>query len=261
MKAVKILGIILLVLAIGFGLTLWYGLRNIDTLVQTAVERFGSDVTNTAVELQSVDIQLQEGRAQLSDLTIANPEGYSSEYAFALDDIIVQIDRRSLGTGAEDVIVIEEITVDGASIIAELQGLQNSNLQELAKNVQRKIPAEQDTAPPEPPSEYVGPNLRVMTFQFSNASIQVISDQFGERTLDMPTVTAADLGGANGLPPRDLASALLEQVLAQAIATVKKEVGDTAKQEVRSRVQERIQENLSEEEQEKVRGLRDILNR
>jgi hypothetical protein len=263
MKAVKVIGVIVLVIVLAFAGLLWYGYANIDTLLQTAVERFGSDVTETEVSLQEVQVDLQTGRFQFDNLTIANPPGYTTDHAFALDRIVAQVDPDSLGTGPEDIVVLDEITVEGARIIAELKNLRESNLQELARNIQDSLPeaAEPPAAEPPPKPEYTGPNFRVREFQFSNADITLVSEQLGERKVDMPTVRASDIGGAQGLPPRELAAALLRQVLDQAINAVRSEVEDAAEREVRSRVEERARERLSEEEQQRLQNLRDFLNR
>lgn len=263
MKALKVIGIVALVLVIAFAGLIWYGYRNLDNILHTAVERFGSEVTGTEVSLQDVNVDLQGGRVQFDDLVIANPPEYTTDYAFALKSIAVQVKSESLGTGPDSVVVIEEVLIDGASVIAELRGLRESNLQQLAQNVQDSLPAEKEPAPaePQPPAEYTGPNFRVRQFLFSNADIALVSPQFGERTLAMPSVRATDVGGEAGLPPRELAAALLKQVLDQATAAVRREVEGAAKAEVRSRTEEELRERLSEEEQEKLQNLRDFLNR
>jgi hypothetical protein len=256
MRAVKIISVILLVVAIGIAGLVFYTVRNLDQLVQAAVERFGSDVTQTEVTVEGVDIHLREGRARLSNLVVANPAGYTSDYAFSLDTIAVEIVPTSLGTGQDDVVVIEEISIDGASIIAETQGLRDSNLQELAANIRSNLPAGsgEQQAQPETPADYTGPNFRVQRFTFSNADIALVSEQFGDRTLDMPTVTATDLGGERGLPPSELTAALLDQVLAQATEAVRDELERAAKSEL----QKRVEENLKEDQ---LQNLRDLLNR
>jgi hypothetical protein len=263
MKAVKVIGVIVLVLVIGVAGLLWYGYSNIDNILHTAVERFGSDVTDTKVSLQDTSVDLQGGRVQFNDLVIANPTGYTTDYAFALGTIAVQVVPHTVGTGPNDVVVIDEITIDGASIIAELKGLRESNLQQLYDNIQDSLPAAEEppAAEPEPPTVYTGPNFRVRQFQFSNADIALVSEQFGERTLNMPTVSASDVGGESGLPPRELTAALMRQVLEQAIAAVRDEVEEAAEAEVRSRVEEEVRERLGPQEQERLQNLGDFLNR
>lgn len=259
MKAIKIIAVVILVVVAGIGGLVFYGLSNLDSLVKTAVERFGSEAVGTQVTLNSVDIDLQSGRADLGGFTIANPEGYSTDYAFALDNIVVQLDPASVA--GREVIVIREIIVDGASVIAELRSLRESNLRELADNIQGNLPDKKPVTEPEPSSEYTGPNLRVERFRFTNADISLVSDQFENRTLEMPAVTANDLGGEDGLPPKELAAALMDQVIQQAIAAVRNEIEGAARREIRSELQERTEESLNEEQRERLQDLRDRLNR
>lgn len=262
MKAVKIVGVILLVALLVVGGLFFYGLRNLDSIIETAVERFGSDATQTEVAVGGVQVDLQKGRLQLADLTVANPPGYNTDYALALGGVAVQVDPSSISSREDAVVVIDEISVDGAHIVAELQGLEKSNLQELAKNVQSRLPAEQGRKPePETEAEYSGPNFRVRAFRFADADIDLVSDQFGDRTIKMPAVTASDLGGTAGLPPAELSAALLQQVLDQAVAAVRKEVEGAAKREVRSKLKEKAREKLDEEDQQKLKDLRGLLNR
>ncbi|MCW8195398.1 hypothetical protein F6455_11420 [Proteobacteria bacterium 005FR1] len=263
MKAVKVIGFIFFLLVVAVAVTLYYAYRNVDTLLHDAVENYGSDVTETQVALEAVDVDFQAGRIQLSELVIANPPDYTTDYAFALDGIAVQIDTESLGAQMESLVVLDEITVDGARIIAELKNLRESNLQQLAENIQNNLPepGEPVEANPEGSSEYVGPNFRVREFAFTNAQITVVSEQFGDRTIDMPAVQATDIGGELGVPPRELGAALMKQVLDQAVVAVREEVEDAAKQKVRSRVEEEVQEKLNPQEQEQLQNLRDFLNR
>lgn len=262
MKALKVIGVILIIAVIAIAGLFFYGISNLDSLIQTAVERFGSDATQTEVTLEGVEVELQNGRVQLSDLTIANPPGYSTDYAFALGRIAVQVDPSTLSASRDAVVVVDEITVDGASIIAELRGLQNSNLQELAGNVQSSLPEKGEEQPqPQADSVYTGPNFRVSRFEFSNAEIALVSQEFGDRTIEMPAVTANNLGGESGLPPEELAAALMNQVLDQAVTAVRNEVEGAAKRKVRSELKEKAEESLSEKEQGQLKELRDFLRR
>jgi hypothetical protein len=264
MKALKIIGFIFLLLVVAVAVTFYYAYRNVDTLLHDAVENYGSDVTDTQVALEAVDVDFQAGRVALSDLVITNPPGYTTDYAFALDGIAVQIDTQSLGAELESLVILDEISVDGAKIIAELKSLRENNLQQLAENIQNSLPQQDEPAPAESPegrSEYVGPNFRVREFAFTNARITLVSEQFGDRTIDMPAVRATDVGGEMGLPPRELGAALMQQVLDQAVSAVREEVEDAAEREVRSRVEEEVQERLNPQEQEQLQNLRDFLNR
>ena len=70
-----ILGLFLVILiAIAGGL--YYVLSNLDALVEAAIEKHGSEATQTAVLVDSVKIDLASGAGGISGLTIANPKGF-----------------------------------------------------------------------------------------------------------------------------------------------------------------------------------------
>ena len=48
-------------------------LTSLDAIVERAIERYGSEITGTAVRVSSVDISLTSGRGTVRGLTVANP--------------------------------------------------------------------------------------------------------------------------------------------------------------------------------------------
>jgi hypothetical protein len=108
--------VVLAAVAIAVAVALRYGLGRLDGEVASIVERYGSAVTGTDVEVGNVDLALTAGRADLAGITIANPAGYETDYAVRVGHASVAIDVGSL---AGDVPVIDELTLDGALINAE----------------------------------------------------------------------------------------------------------------------------------------------
>jgi hypothetical protein len=255
-KVVKILGVLVLLVVVGVGGLVFYGLQNIDSFIKHAVEKYGSEAVGTQVSLNEVKVDLGQGRIELLGLEVANPPGYNTPYAFALNQIAVQVQPGSL-TGSP--IIVDEITIDNPSINAEERNLTQTNLSELAANVNSKSG---DSAPAEPSAEAAElPNIAVSAFNFSRANISLVSEQYGDRTIEMPSFTAKNLGGSTGLPPEQLAVALLDEVLDQATAAVKRATGDAAKSEVRDRAKEAIDEKLSDEDKKKLEDVKSLFNR
>ena len=116
MKVFKWLMAGVLIIALLVGVVVFVGLKNLDALVEAAVEQAGTQVTGSAVELDAATIQLAEGRAELKGFSIANPRGFSEAQLLDIDNIAVDIDPKSV-TG--DVLVIDEIAVSGMAILAE----------------------------------------------------------------------------------------------------------------------------------------------
>ncbi|HUQ52465.1 MAG TPA: hypothetical protein VM692_09605, partial [Gammaproteobacteria bacterium] len=115
MRSAIVLGVLAAV-AIAVAAAMHYGAGRLDGAVASTVERYGAEITGTDVDVGAVDLALTDGRADLDGITIANPQGYETDYAVRIGHASVSIDVGSL-TG--DVPVIDELTLDGALINAE----------------------------------------------------------------------------------------------------------------------------------------------
>ncbi len=133
----KFLFFLLLLIAIAGGVV-YYALTNLSGIIESSIENFGSQATQTQVSLDSVDLSLAEGTAALNGLTVGNPSGYSSNNAVSLGRINVAIDLESLqncsATGC-DVVTLKEVSVDSPQILYEL-GQGGNNLKTIQKNVE-----------------------------------------------------------------------------------------------------------------------------
>ena len=76
----------LLLVVIAIGASVFYVINNLDSLVKNAVEKYGSEATQTAVRVESVKITLKEGSSVIKGLSVANPAGFEAKYAFSLGE-------------------------------------------------------------------------------------------------------------------------------------------------------------------------------
>jgi hypothetical protein len=258
MKLGKILlGLFVAVIAV-VAVVVFLGLQNINQIVKIAVETEGPKVTGTAVQLERVDLSLMEGRGELYGLQIDNPKGYQSEYAFSMGQVALQVEPKSL-TGK--VIVINEILIDGAKLIAEQKDLTRTNLQDLLDNVKGKSgsKASQQTASPASDSPSADVRLMVEKFSFVNGGVRLITTEWGERTLKLPGINITDVGDRDvGLTPEQLTQALLDPILAQAKAAVTNNLEDLAKEKAQQKLQEKIDEKLSDEQKGQLQQLKGL---
>ncbi len=261
MKALKIVGGLVVVAVIVIAIVAVVTLQNIDSIVKGLVEDVGSDVVGTEVRLQEAKIGLTEGRAQLSQLTIANPAGFSNTSAFSLGDIAVTLDLKSLTGGG--VIVIEEVMVRDAHLLAEQKNLTDINLQKLLNNVTggksgSSTPQEADTA-----SE-AGSDVRlaVEKFTLEGTQMRLLTEEWGERTVQLPAIKLNNIGSREqGLTPDQLAEAVMKPLLQQARAAAEKELKDLAQEKAKEKINEELEKNLSEEDAEKVDQLKSLFGR
>ena len=107
-------------------------LSSLDGLIQEAVQTYGSEITKTKVTLDQVEIDLTSGRGALRGLTVGNPQGFNTPSAFVLGSISITIDSSTI---SDDVIVINEIAIDGPEVTYEL-GENGNNIDTIKSNVE-----------------------------------------------------------------------------------------------------------------------------
>ncbi|MFK8050197.1 MAG: hypothetical protein AB8B81_17345 [Halioglobus sp.] len=256
MKAVKIIGgialVLLVVVAVG-GYFLW---SNLDNLVKDMIEDVGSDVTRTGVQLDSVQLDLTTGRSQLNGLTINNPQGYESEYALKLDTIVVQIDPTSL---REPVIVISQVSIDGAKLIAEQKG-KNTNLGQLLKNMERDSGSKK--SPPAGESSSQDIRLMLKKFDFLNARATVVSEITETQSIEIPDIRETNIGDTKkGLTPDQLAQTLLGNIVKKVQKSVTRYLRDLGVEAVEKKLTEKLKEKLSADDMSKVEGLKNLFKK
>ncbi|HME70599.1 MAG TPA: hypothetical protein VKM54_12120, partial [Myxococcota bacterium] len=85
MKRAVAIGITLVLVLIAAAV--YYVYSSLDTIVQAAIERYGSELTGTAVHVESVDLALAKGGGTIRGLRIANPAGFLRRDVFELQEI------------------------------------------------------------------------------------------------------------------------------------------------------------------------------
>lgn len=106
---------------------------SLDTIVRRLVNKYGSQVTGTDVDLKGFSLSLSSGEGKISQITIANPKNYSAPYLFKLDEISIKVNLKSL---TSDTIIIDEIKVRQPEITYEMISLTQNNVSEILKNIE-----------------------------------------------------------------------------------------------------------------------------
>lgn len=116
-----LIGLAAIVVVVGVGLYFVYS--SLDSIAEAAIEQVGSDLTQTAVRVGGVRIDLGGGAARIGNLSVANPDGFTSDHALQVADISVALDLDNLST---DLITIKEVSVDNPQVTYEF-GASGSN--------------------------------------------------------------------------------------------------------------------------------------
>lgn len=128
----KKLLIVLVALAVLAGVAVVFLLGSIGGIVKGVVEKVGTDATKAPVTLETVDLSLTEGRGELRNLVVGNPEGFQSDHAMRLGTVRVVIDTSTIGSNP---VVVKEVVVDGPEVIYEVGSSFSTNIGTIQENV------------------------------------------------------------------------------------------------------------------------------
>lgn len=231
------LGIVLVVVLLVGGLLFYVG-ANLDSIVAGLIEEKGSEATQTRVRVGAVELNLRGGAGRISNLSVANPEGFSDESAISFGDFSIHMDPEAV---TEDPIVIREISVDAAEILLE-QTADGNNLRTLQQALERQSTGEADSD---------GRQVIIERFSLGESTVQVRVPQLDEsREVTIPQVVVSDIGRAsNGATASEVAKQILEPVIRRAL-----ESGAAAG------VEDAVRERVDETKDRITEDLRDRLN-
>lgn len=268
-----ILGLALvIILAIAGGV--YFVLTNLDALVEAAIEKHGSEATQTAVLVDSVKIDLSNGAGGISGLTIANPKGFALPYAFSLGEIRTAIDLQSL---QEEPYIIDEISILAPQVFVEINEGNKTNLNELKKNLASRASSntahdKKEQAPAEGDAKEPRLIIRRLTFADGTIQARVAALENKEYQLKLPGLDMKDLGGSKGATGSELASEILKRLTDRASEVVQRDIIDAELNKLKDKANARIDDEKAkleaqvdarkEEEKKKAEDkLKDLFNR
>ena len=194
------------------------GLFFIDNIAKTAVVNgvpmvLGNDITASVHRLH---IEPLNGRMEIDDLIIGNPEGYSKDgYAFKLGDVIADAD---LGSVTKDKIHIEHLRLKDIDVVYE-RGLTSSNLDEILGRLEQKEKEEKAQEKEEKKES------KEKTFQFDKIEIEnvgvtlKIKGMPGKAPIAVSMEPLENLGAdEEGITALDLAYEILGAIIKKAVA-------------------------------------------
>lgn len=213
-RIVYVLAIAALLLAAAF-IFLW---SNLDWIVKSAIERYGSQAAGVPVRVRTVSLHPAQGKGAISGLTVANPPGFSASHLLSLGGISIWISPRTMASTA---VVIDEIRISAPRIVYEKNESGAVNIDALKKNL--------GSAPPRKPEEDSrtkkgnGKKLRIRKLMIEKAKVEVRVAALGEqpRTITLDRLEMTDVGGKYGATPDQVGKEVLSAVLVE----VSKEVG------------------------------------
>jgi hypothetical protein len=127
----KIVLVFIFLVAVLGGLTYWF-FENLDDFIKSYMVEYGSKMTKTDVEVDSVKTDVSKGEIIINRIGIENPKGFSNNEAFEVKKVKIQVNKDSLN---QDVIKIPLILINNPEIIYEYNG-KKTNFNVLKDNIQ-----------------------------------------------------------------------------------------------------------------------------
>lgn len=113
----------------------WWLYSSLDSVVASAIRKYGPQITGVSVKLSSVKIVPADGTASLRGLVVGNPKDFKTEHALSLGEISMKLD---IGSLTKDVILIKEISIIKPDVTYEYAS-GGSNLDVIQRNVDRYV--------------------------------------------------------------------------------------------------------------------------
>jgi uncharacterized protein involved in outer membrane biogenesis len=230
-------GVVTLVLVAGV-VSVFLFRSSLDGLVKKAMERYGSEVTDTRVSVASVSLALRGGRATVGGIAVANPEGFTGDDAFRLGRLVVDLDVKSV---TRDPIVIEEIRVEAPRIVVEALPDGRVNLDILGKS------AKSYRSSSAPEEKGASRRLRIHTLVFEPGEMILDLRALGKDkvTAELAGFRLTNLGGAGGAEPGEIGQEVVR-------ALARKGLSAAARQGLDEELKQTLGEKAGEAAQELI---------
>ena len=217
----KKFSIVLLVLVI-IGALVYYFFP-LEMLVKKAVNKYGSEVTGTDVNLSGFNINLKDGEASVKEITIANPSNYKTKYAVQLGNVDVKVNLKSVTT---DTIIIDKIVVNKPVISYEMMSLTQNNIADIINNVTKYSASSQsesqiaeDEKKDEDSKKVVIKSVVINNGEI-NGAMTAVPDVVSA-SIPLPTITLSNIGEeTGGATIADSIALILNKLLSSVSTTV-----------------------------------------
>lgn len=206
---------LLVVIVVGF---LAYGIYNVDGLVKSAIEKYGSEAVAGQVTVGFVKVDLQEAKVILKQLKVGNPEGFTEKTAFSADYIEVDLDGRVSNTSK---ITIRQVVVKEPLVTYEHANGED-NLSKLQKNAvayaQRLTGADKKKE-----TNASGPKVFIGHIDLNDGKILLKDSRLmgASVTLPLPNIHISKIQtGPDGSSPEEIAGQIMENLFSSSKAAV-----------------------------------------
>lgn len=260
MKSSKILVITVAAVVIIAAATLFL-FSSLDSLVKSAIEKAGTQVTQTRVGVGGVKLTLSSGEGTISNLEVDSPAGFTRKQIFTLGEVTLAVDPKTI---TEKVIVIDKVFIKAPQIFYEINDKGDANVDVLKKNVEQATASLQSSDKSSSSGEDV--KLIIRKFVIENAEVDARIAALGGKDIsaNLPRIEFNDLGKDTG---GATASEIAEKVVNVLISKTTKAIADKglqqylgksvdeAKAELEKKAKEAVTDKLGDQVGDTLKGL------
>lgn len=246
-----IISLVVLLLLIGGGLYFYF-----ESIVQTGIEVVGTQVLGTEVTVDAVSVSPLSGAGTLRGLSIGNPEGFNSDYAFQLAEVSIALDTASV---FEDVVVVDSVTIIQPQITYETR-ITSDNIRALVNNVSGGSSASTDA------SESSGRQIIIREFRMLDPQLNLVAAVV-TAPVSLPDIELNDIGAEDNSTTVADALQLILSTLSTSILSANlpnledlREGVEEALQEGADELESRLEDTVNDAAEEVGNRLRSILD-
>ena len=193
-------------------------------IVKTTAERLGPKVLGTRVDVTNAHMRILSGLVKLDGVVVGPPEGFDAN-VFEMQNFRVDLDTSSLVGGADEPIVIRDITVEGPFVTYELKGVRD-NLHKLLSNLgaddEEEKPEEEEKKEEAEERKEGGRKVVIEHFLFKDAKVRVAVAGGKGAVVPLPDIELRDIGkSSGGATALDATGQILRQITLGTVVAAK----------------------------------------
>jgi uncharacterized protein involved in outer membrane biogenesis len=194
---------------------------NLGRIIKEGVDVYGPQITKVSVTVDQVNIGLFTGSAEVKNLLVGNPTGYTAPQAVNVGDVHMVVDPTTV---LSDKLVIRSINVESPDITFE-GGLSGNNLTQILDNINGTARTNSATVTTSTGKAKAAKKLEVDDLVISGAKVHVTLNGLGSREIPLPDIHLSNLGtGPNGITPAGLTSQVFSSLTSATVKAVESQI-------------------------------------
>ena len=229
-RILTVVVVLVLVLALLAGtIPLW-----VDPVVRNMVEKNALSLLGVPVSVEKVSLNPYTGRMRLKGVAVGNPENYSQNNMFSLEEMCIHVSMRSLVGGQDSPIIFHSVAITNATVLYETGVFKASNFDALlattgAQGEARESDRTKVSSPSRTPKEPRKVIIRDFTFVGGKVRCRLGGVT---ATLSIADIHKTNLGDKGGLTALEITKIIFSSIggsIANAVKSVGTGIGDLFK--------------------------------